>query len=314
MTPVSNEAGPSVPRSQSLPHPHACKPKSAHPSNPKSTNKRKLPPSLPPKPKTSSHPSASIHPNGKAPTLPLKTLQGVSKIRSDSTKDGIGRESIFVTRKTGLGMLLGKCRSLVVDEGYTRLRFHAIGAAIPQSFLLLHALLDLLPYPVGEKGMWYEIRTGSIECIDEISNSTNVSGKGNDGKEKEGDKEDWLNDIGGIEEDVPERKSRVKSTVQIDLHMSPRPKSKKIQSERVNDEPHNAEKKKSNRNRPSKKKREQLATKRKPAADESGIDEEEMMNIQESEEVKSVKSIANTTGDIMVISDEEEEEIEEIEM
>jgi hypothetical protein len=43
--------------------------------------------------------------------------------------------------------------------------------------MLLHALLDVLPYPRGPRGMWYEIRTGSVECTDEVPTaSTGASG------------------------------------------------------------------------------------------------------------------------------------------
>lgn len=42
--------------------------------------------------------------------------------------------------------------------------------------MLLHALMDVLPYPRGPRGMWYEIRTGSVECAGEVPTvSTGVS-------------------------------------------------------------------------------------------------------------------------------------------
>lgn len=28
--------------------------------------------------------------------------------------------------------------------------------------------MDILPYPVGPNGMWYEITTGTVECTDEV--------------------------------------------------------------------------------------------------------------------------------------------------
>lgn len=103
---------------------------------------------------------------------------------------------------------------------YTRIRLHALAAAIPHAMLLLHALLDILPYPQGEKGMWYEIRTGSTECIDEIRPPASRKGK-----EKEVDvqgdipmqsvpevSEDELDlgMIGGVEEDEPVIQHRLK--------------------------------------------------------------------------------------------------------
>ncbi|OCF57694.1 hypothetical protein L486_05157 [Kwoniella mangroviensis CBS 10435] len=275
------------------------KPSAPHPSTAISTNKRQYPPPLPPISKSKS---------SSTPTLPLKTLQGVSKTRTDSTKDGFGREVVFVTRKTGLGMLMGRCRSLVVDEGYTSLRLHAIGAAIPQALLLLHALLDLLPYPTGEKGMWYEIKTGSVECIDEIPPSTSkISEKEDDAEAEEG--MEWLKDVGALEEDKPERKIRIKSTIQIDLHISPRPTSKRKSVAQPNDQSVSAKKTKtSKRNRPSKKKRQQLASKR---VEERALnDEEEMMNIQNDHE----NGNQTISGTIVSSQEEEEEEIEEIEM
>jgi len=99
----------------------------------------------------------------------------------------------------------------LADRRYTRIRLHALAAAIPHALLLLHALLDILPYPQGDKGMWYEIRTGSTECIEEV---TKAGGKGK-GKEIDevvmGDAEEMeFGDIGGIEEDEPERISKLK--------------------------------------------------------------------------------------------------------
>ena len=96
---------------------------------------------------------------------------------------------------------------------YTMLRLHAMGAAIPQALLLLHALLDILPYPKGEKGMWYEIHTGSVECIDEVSRPETVNVHGPQGSEEAISLDDLgriEEDIGGMEEDETERKSRVK--------------------------------------------------------------------------------------------------------
>ncbi|WVQ72000.1 hypothetical protein IAR50_001544 [Cryptococcus sp. DSM 104548] len=164
----------------------------------------KLPPPKPPLP---------LGPVGQ--TRPIKPLQGVSKTRAgpvQSGKAGYPRNVIFVTRKSALGGLMGKCRSLVVDEGYTSLTLHALGPAISHALLLLHALLDLLPYPKGDKGMWYEIKTGTVACVDEVD------------KEKEGEdeEEEWLRDVGAVEAAAPERKTRLKSSTQITLHISSR--------------------------------------------------------------------------------------------
>ncbi|KAK8854585.1 hypothetical protein IAR55_003324 [Kwoniella newhampshirensis] len=292
-----SEAGPSTQPQVPL---HVRKPKAPHPSALLNSRKRKLPPPLPPKPATSSHPSAAATPRGIVRTLPIKPLQGVSKTRNDGTKDGFGREVIFVTRKTGLGALMGRCRSLVVDEGYTSLRLHALGAAIPQALLLLYALLDLLPYPVGEKGMWYEIKTGSAECVDEIDKTAPVANA--DGNDK--DDMAWLQNVGDMEEAAPEKKTRIKSTIQIDIHTSPRPSRSKTVG--LEADTTKMQKKTAARNRPSKKRRRALATRIRGEKDR--VDEEEMMNVG-----AHVDNGADQKGLVRVGEDEDEED-EEIEM
>ena len=95
---------------------------------------------------------------------------------------------------------------------YTTLRLHAISAAIPQALLLLHALMDILPYPKGEKGMWYELRTGSVECVDEVSRGAGGR-EGDKAKAVDGmnlDDHGGMDDIGGMEEDEPEQQFRLK--------------------------------------------------------------------------------------------------------
>lgn len=91
---VNAEAGPSRPK---------VKPKSPHPSHRKV---KKLATRLPPKPTSVT-----------TQTLPIKVLQGRAAARTDGTRHGYGREEVFVTRKVSLGALMGRCRSLVVDEG-----------------------------------------------------------------------------------------------------------------------------------------------------------------------------------------------------
>ncbi|OCF32650.1 hypothetical protein I316_05571 [Kwoniella heveanensis BCC8398] len=366
------QAGPSKPRKPTAPHPSSTS------SNTTPRKKRKLPPPLPQRPTASSHPSASIHSKRAAPATRIKTLQGVSKTRSDTTKDGFGREVVFVTRKNRLGALMGRCRSLVVDEGYTSLRLHAIGAAIPQAMLLLYALLDLLPYPVGNKGMWYEIRTGSVECIDEVgatpslissssSGPAGVSkeGDGNGDEQKEGkareEDEDgdadlaWLQGLAAVQEDTPGRRIRIKSTIQIDLHICPKPKRK-----RTSDPQHGTDvdadtkasalaslglthrtnsnivetitnknpvpgRSATKRNRPSKKRRIQLAAARRrspaPVSTHNGEhgganEEEEMMNVDESSIGKGsdpINGSGNGNGRSKASTQEEQEEIEDVE-
>jgi len=187
----------------------------------------KIAPPLPARPSSSSHPSTRK--NGTHATLPIKNVQGTKTRRTDSSKDGWERDVVFVTRNTSLGALMGRCRSLIMVEGYvtpslqglkwvradsryTRIRLHALAAAIPHALLLLHALLDILPYPQGDKGMWYEIRTGSTECVEEVSSTGTGKGKekGNADEAMEGAEDVDFGDIGGIEEDEPERIAKLK--------------------------------------------------------------------------------------------------------
>jgi hypothetical protein len=75
---------------------------------------------------------------------------------------------------------------MVADGRYTRIRLHALAAAIPHALLLLHALLDILPYPQGGKGKGKE--------IDMVMDAEEID----------------FGDIGGIEEEEPERISKLK--------------------------------------------------------------------------------------------------------
>lgn len=55
--------------------------------------------------------------------------------------------------------------------------------------------------------MWYEIRTGSVECVDEVDKMKDGQTDDNNAVEKE---DAWLNDVGSVEANVPERAARVK--------------------------------------------------------------------------------------------------------
>lgn len=72
--------------------------------------------------------------------------------------------------------------------------------------MLLHALLDILPYPRSPRGLWYEIRTDSVECTDEVEEGTEV---------KEDEFSAALAGIGAVEAAAPKRVKRLKVT----LHM-----------------------------------------------------------------------------------------------
>ncbi|UOH83002.1 hypothetical protein LQV05_005715 [Cryptococcus neoformans] len=215
---------------------------------------KKLPPPAPPKQRSSAHPSDLIHPSHKAPTVPLKPLQGVSKTRGDAGKAGHGREYVEAW--------------LLMKGEYTSLTLYALGPAISHALLLLHALLDLLPYPKGEKGMWYEIRTGSVECVDEVDKmGNNQTDENNAGQEDDA----WLKDVGSVEASAPERTTRIKSSIEITIHIAPRPASKSLSTSR--------EKKK--KNRPSKKTR--MARWNRLKEEERMREEEEEEEVEEEE-------------------------------
>ncbi|GMK59507.1 hypothetical protein CspeluHIS016_0801130 [Cutaneotrichosporon spelunceum] len=140
-------------------------------------------------------------------TLPIKVLQGQGARRTDTQRPGFGRDTIFITRKTSLGSMLGRARGLVLDEGYTHITLYALGAAIPHALLVLHALLDVLPYPTGPTGVWYEMETGSVVCTDEVKGETD---------------DDAVGSLGAVEEDMPELRDRTKSCLRIEVHISPK--------------------------------------------------------------------------------------------
>lgn len=75
------------------------------------------------------------------------------------------------------------------DDRHSQLTMHAMGAAIPHAMQLLFALLDILPFP--RQHMYHEIRTTSVQCVDEVGQP----------EDDEGD---------GIEEDEVERRTRIK--------------------------------------------------------------------------------------------------------
>jgi len=73
-------------------------------------------------------------------------------------------------------------------------------ASIPHAMVLLHSLIDLLPYPKGPKGMWYELHTGTTECVDDVETGpTNI--------DDEDDPE--FSGIGAVEAEETERKTRL---------------------------------------------------------------------------------------------------------
>lgn len=50
-------------------------------------------------------------------------------------------------------------------RSFATIHLHALSAAIPHSILILHALLDILPFP--KRCVTYELKSGSVKCFDE---------------------------------------------------------------------------------------------------------------------------------------------------
>lgn len=69
---------------------------------------------------------------------------------------------------------------------------------------MLHALLDVLPYPVGKRGMSYDIKTGSVECVDEVELPGGAEGEGAVDLAVGAQA-----DIGGMEENEPDVRARI---------------------------------------------------------------------------------------------------------
>lgn len=179
---------------------------------------------------------------------------------------------------------------------------YAINAAIPHALLLLHALIDLLPYPKGPKGMWHEIHTGTAECVDEVD-------VGADG-------ENEFSGIGAVEENEPERRARLnvsitlgmvrglesdlQSTIRIDLHITPKSPARVEKSKRLG-----APKKP---NRKSKRQRMTMLRQRKA---EGKAAPEEGTGVDELDDEEADMNAAYGGGGSM--GDDFEEEVEEVE-
>ncbi|KAJ9113226.1 hypothetical protein QFC22_006065 [Naganishia vaughanmartiniae] len=140
---------------------------------------------------------------------------------SNPTREIEGRNVVFVTRKTGLGSYMRRCKALLVDEGMNELTLHALCVAIPHAVMLLYALVDILPYP--RRFIHHEIRTESVACLDEmvfVSREEQKAGKGGGGngngkgKGKEGGKAFSI-----FEEDEGGLKSRTKSGIRITIRI-----------------------------------------------------------------------------------------------
>ncbi|KAI0047027.1 hypothetical protein FA95DRAFT_1541713 [Auriscalpium vulgare] len=77
-----------------------------------------------------------------------------------------GKNYIAVTRKTPLGSYLRRCKDVILKDGYKTLHLNALGAAIPHLTLLAVSLPPILPF--GQDEIRTEIRTGTVEVMDEL--------------------------------------------------------------------------------------------------------------------------------------------------
>ncbi|KAJ9119973.1 hypothetical protein QFC24_005456 [Naganishia onofrii] len=139
---------------------------------------------------------------------------------SNPTRDVTGRNVVFVTRKTGLGSYMRRCKALLVDEGMNEITLHALCVAIPHAIMLLYALVDILPYP--KQFIHHEIRTESVECMDEmVVVDPAAVGKGGNGKAGKGKgKADERGKAFSIfEEDEGGLRSRTKSGIRITIRI-----------------------------------------------------------------------------------------------
>jgi hypothetical protein len=79
-----------------------------------------------------------------------------------------------VSKTTSLGCYLRRLKDLLVKQGFGEVRLHALSAAIPHAILVLHSLVEILPFPKGCVG--WELKSGSVKCFDE--KKLEVGGKG----------------------------------------------------------------------------------------------------------------------------------------
>ncbi|KAJ1310484.1 hypothetical protein OPQ81_007217 [Rhizoctonia solani] len=100
------------------------------------------------------------------PQRPVPTVHPASNVTGPRSSHKEGKSVICVTRSTKLGAYLRRCKSLILDDGYTTLHLYALGAAIPHLLLLVTSLPECLPY--GPQDIRNEITTGTTTCVDEI--------------------------------------------------------------------------------------------------------------------------------------------------
>lgn len=52
---------------------------------------------------------------------------------------------------------------------HAQITLHALSAAIPHALLVLHSLLDILPFP--KKHVSHELKSSSVKCFDELKST-----------------------------------------------------------------------------------------------------------------------------------------------
>ncbi|KAH6919093.1 hypothetical protein BKA70DRAFT_1214844 [Coprinopsis sp. MPI-PUGE-AT-0042] len=77
-----------------------------------------------------------------------------------------GKNFICITRRSGLGAYLRRCKDVILKDGYKKLHLSAMGAAIPLLLQLSCALPAILPYAKHE--ITSEVLTGTCEVQDEV--------------------------------------------------------------------------------------------------------------------------------------------------
>ncbi|KAI0032353.1 hypothetical protein K488DRAFT_28167, partial [Vararia minispora EC-137] len=100
------------------------------------------------------------------PPRPFPTVPAGSNATGPRSAHGEGKNYIAVTRKTGLGAYIRRCKDLVMRDGYKSLHLHAMGAAIPHLALLVAAVPAVLPFAPDE--VRTDVRTGTVEVQDEL--------------------------------------------------------------------------------------------------------------------------------------------------
>lgn len=58
-----------------------------------------------------------------------------------------------------------RCKGLLVEQGFPEITLHAMSSAIPHALSVLHALIDILPFP--KNFVHHDITSHKVTCVDE---------------------------------------------------------------------------------------------------------------------------------------------------